>query len=394
MKNTQDFFLLLSSSEYPILLALVLLLNVSGVVLYFNFFSRIGTFLKYIKSKNYFKPYLKKVVFIFYILIKTTIEDLEDIISSFGKTILWILGGPLLLFFGIVLLSFFKPIPLTFYFILINAYLNIGLPLSLELIIKILLVFFIIFNLKLISKMLPYFLILHWVLPTGTTQCAISFKEYVEIFNKDHLAIILKHYNIPLFMVQQYKIVTISNFVTVGIFTINTVFPLILTCLLITNKNGMTEIDVNINFLVLKVLNNKILVSENIVENRLNGITYNSTYSMDHQVLSFNNISPTSKFFKYQNIYSDIRHELLKPENQEMIKEYRNLLLLDTNVVDTNVVNNNVVNLNNTTNSSTKESTESPDSNSPRQTTKFLIILGSVCVVGGVAYGIKKLYFN
>ena len=45
MNNTRHFFLLLSSSEYPILLALVLLLNVSGAVLYFNLFSSIGTFL-------------------------------------------------------------------------------------------------------------------------------------------------------------------------------------------------------------------------------------------------------------------------------------------------------------------------------------------------------------
>ena len=163
MNNTRHFFLLLSSSEYPILLALVLLLNVSGAVLYFNLFSNIGTFITYFKNRNFFKHYFKKVVFIWYILLKTTIEDLEDIISSFGKKILIIIFSPLILLFGIFVLSFYKKIPITLYPLLMNSYLQLGLPISLNLITIILLFFFIIFNFKLLSKMLPYFLILHWV---------------------------------------------------------------------------------------------------------------------------------------------------------------------------------------------------------------------------------------
>ena len=390
MNNLHSFFLLLSSSEYPILLALVLLLNVSGAVLYFNLFSNIGTFITYFKNRNFFKHYFKKVVFIWYILLKTTIEDLEDIISSFGKKILIIIFSPLILLFGIFVLSFYKKIPITLYPLLMNSYLQLGLPISLNLITIILLFFFIIFNFKLLSKMLPYFLILHWVLPTGTTQCAISFTEYVEIFDREHLVKVLDHYHIPFFMVQQYKIVTLNNLITVAIFTINTFYPIFLTCLLVTNKGGMTEIAsvTNTDFLVLNVLHNKIVVSENIVESTYKTLTeliYNSSYSMDYQILSFNDLFPNSHFFKYQDISLNIQNELLKSENQEKIKGYQNLLNHTTIDLD-NIPNN--------SNTEPSKSTESPDSNSPRQTTKFLIILGSVCIVGGVVYGIKKLYFN
>ena len=224
----------------------------------------------------------------------------------------------------------------------------------------------------------------------GTTQCAISFTEYVEIFDREHLVKVLDHYHIPFFMVQQYKIVTLNNLITVAIFTINTFYPIFLTCLLVTNKGGMTEIAsvTNTDFLVLNVLHNKIVVSENIVESTYKTLTeliYNSSYSMDYQILSFNDLFPNSHFFKYQDISLNIQNELLKSENQEKIKGYQNLLNHTTIDLD-NIPNN--------SNTEPSKSTESPDSNNPRQTTKFLIILGSVCVVGGVAYGIKKLYFN